>query len=254
MGRNKHWNHLYTTKTDEQVSWLEASPPVSLRLTITSHSRRWLLRSVLAIATAVWSVPAMAQRDDTEREKSERVADILAELGARDGAHIGDVGSADGFYSLRIAKAVAPSGVAYAVDIDSKSLDKLRERAKQDGITNVEVILSEPADPKLPAGRLDAVLIRNAYHEMTEHRSVLNAVKSSLKPDGLLIVIEAIHDRHRSSPRETQVKEHIIGSDIVEAELREAGFEIVKRDDAFTTFTRQPSGAFWLLVARPAKP
>lgn len=38
---------------------------------------------------------------------------------------------------------------------------------------------------------------------------------------------------------------------IVEAELREAGFEIVGRDDAFTKFTgRTILGGFWLIRAR----
>ena len=138
----------------------------------------WFIVATLVVAALAWSSPATSQQE--EREKRERVADILTELGARDGAHIGDVGSNDGFYSLRIAKAVAPSGRAYAVDIDTRVLDKLRETAKQDGVANVEVIHGEPADPKLPAGKLDAVLIRNTYHEMTEHRSVLKAVMSSL--------------------------------------------------------------------------
>ena len=60
---------------------------------MSSASRRpWFLIAVLVVATVVWSSPATAQQD--ERDKRERVADVLAELGARDGAHIGDVGSA----------------------------------------------------------------------------------------------------------------------------------------------------------------
>lgn len=192
----------------------------------------------------------LAQRDEREREKVERVADILTALGARDGAHVADLGSADGFYTLRIAAAVGPSGRAYGIDIDEKSLEKLRERVKEGGVTNLEVILGDAADPRLPAGALDAVLIRNTYHEMTEHRGVLKGVMSGLKPGGVLVVIEAIHDKVRSLSREQQVKEHEIAADIVEGELRESGFEIVDRDDAFTTFTRPPPGGFWMIRAR----
>lgn len=205
---------------------------------------------VVIVALLCLSGPAFAQRDEGEREKSERVADILTALGARDGVHVADLGSSDGFYTIRIARAVAPTGRAYAVDIDQPSLDKLRARAGKDGITNIDIILSEAADPKLPAARLDAVLIRNAYHEMTEYRGILKGVMSGLKPGGVLVVIEAIHDRLRDASREQQVKEHVIALDIVAAELKEAGFEIVDRDDAFTTFTRQPSGAFWMIRAR----
>ena len=30
MGRDEHWNRIYSTKTDEQVSWFERSPATSL--------------------------------------------------------------------------------------------------------------------------------------------------------------------------------------------------------------------------------
>lgn len=197
------------------------------------------------------AAPAFAQEDESLREKTERVADILMALGVRDGAHIADVGSSDGFYTLRIAKAVAPKGKAYAIDIEPKSLDKLRERAQKDAITNVDIILSEPADPKLPAGGLDAVLIRNAYHEMVAYREILKGVMSGLKPGGLLVVTESISESLLDKPREQQVKEHYIAPGIVEAELREAGFEIVDRDDAFTRFTgRTIVGGYWLIRAR----
>jgi predicted methyltransferase len=207
--------------------------------------------AVFVVAAVSLAGSAFAQQDEREREKTERVADILTALGARDGVHVADLGSADGFYTLRIATAVAPSGKAYAIDIDQKSLDKLRERAQKETITNVEIILSQPADPKLPPGALDAVLIRNAYHEMVEYREILKGVMSGLKPGGLLIVSEGISDSLLDKPREQQVKEHYIAPGIVEGELREAGFEIVDRDDAFTRFTgRTIVGGYWLIRAR----
>ena len=213
--------------------------------------RRLKHAALFVVAALSLAGSAFAQQDEREREKVERVPDVLTALGVRDGAHVADLGSADGFYTLRIAKAVAPSGKAYAIDIEQKSLDKLRERAEKDAITNVEIILSEPADPKLPAGALDAVLIRNAYHEMVAYRDILKGVMGGLKPGGLLVVTESISDRLLDKPREQQVKEHYIAPGIVEAELREAGFEIVDRDDAFTRFTsRTTVGGFWMIRAR----
>jgi ubiquinone/menaquinone biosynthesis C-methylase UbiE len=205
-----------------------------------------------AMAIGCLPVSAFAQQDEREREKIERVPDVLAAIGVKDGAHIADVGSSDGFYTLRIAKAVAPTGKAYAIDIEQKSLDKLRDRAQKEAITNVEIILSEPADPKLPAGALDAVLIRNAYHEMAAYREILKGVMGGLKPGAWLVVIEAMHDNLLDKSREQQVKEHVIAPGIVEAELREAGFEIVDRDDGFTRFPKERTivGGFWMIRAR----
>ena len=168
--------------------------------------RRIRHTAIFVFAALSLAGSAFGQQDEREREKTERVADVLTALGVRDGAHIADVGSSDGFYTLRIAKAVAPSGKAYAIDIDQKSLDKLRERAQKDAITNVEIVLSEPADPKLPAGALDAVLIRNAYHEMVAYREILKGVMSGLKPGGLLVVSESISDSLLDKPREQDRK------------------------------------------------
>jgi ubiquinone/menaquinone biosynthesis C-methylase UbiE len=190
------------------------------------------------------------QENEAERERIERVADILAMLGARDGARIADVGSAEGFYTLRIARAVAPAGKAYAVDIDAASLEKLRQRSASENISNIEVILSAPNDPKLPAGEVDAVLIRNAYHEMPEYRSILAAVARALKPGGTLVISESIHDNNRSKTRDEQVKEHEIAPGVVDTELREAGFEVVERLDPLFEFSRAPKGGFWLIRAR----
>ena len=225
--------------------------PVMRRADSINARFRRRLSAALSAAIICLTASVFAQRNEGEREKVERVADMLAALGARDGAQIADLGSADGFYTLRIAKAVAPTGKAYAIDIDQKSLDKLRERAQKDTVTNVEIILSEPADPKLPPDALDAVLIRNAYHEMVSYRDILKGVMSGLKPGGLLVVSEGISDTLLDKPREQQVKEHYIAPGIVEAELREAGFEIVDRDDAFTRFTgRTIVGGYWMIRAR----
>ena len=214
-----------------------------------AHTRRRHALAVV-ICSVLTAGVASAQQNEADRERTERVADILVALGAKDGARIADVGSADGFYALRIARAVAPTGRAYAVDIDQAALTKLGEHAKRDGITNVEAILGATDDPRLPAGEIDAVLIRNAYHEMPEYRGVLAGITRALRPGGMLIVIESLHDNVRAKTRAEQVKEHEIAPEIVEAELREAGFEIVERQDSFTTFTRPPPGGFWMIRAR----
>jgi len=64
-------------------------------------------------------------------------------------------------------------------------------------------------------------------------------------------VIDSISTSVLDKPREQQVKEHYIAPGIVEAELREAGFEILERDDAFTRFTSPTIvGGFWMIRAR----
>jgi len=85
---------------------------------------------------------------------------------------------------------------------------------------------------------------------MSDYRSILKGVMAGLKPGGLLVISEGIHEKLLSASREQQVKEHEIASDIVTAELREAGFEIIDRDEVFMRFNRPPPGGFWLIRAR----
>jgi ubiquinone/menaquinone biosynthesis C-methylase UbiE len=150
---------------------------------------------------------ALAQQDEREREKTERVPDILtASVFATE--RTSRMSVSDGFYTLRIAKAEAPSGRAYAIDIEQKSLDKLRERAQNGRHHQCRDHSQRSGGPQTPAGTLDAVLIRNAYHEFVAYREILKGVMSGLKPGGLLVVSEGMSDSLLDKPREQQVKEH----------------------------------------------
>jgi tRNA A58 N-methylase Trm61 len=70
------------------------------------------------------SIPrlALAQSADDSRGSFEKVGEILAALQAEPGKRIADVGAGEGFYSLRVARAVGPSGRVTAVDVSEKYL------------------------------------------------------------------------------------------------------------------------------------
>jgi len=174
---------------------------------------------------------------------------MLRLLGAQSGSLIADVGAGEGAFTIPIARAVAPNGRAVAVDISESALNRLRDRAGRENVSNVEVVVGGVDDPHLPAGQLDAVMIHNAYHEMTEHEAILRHIRAALKPEGRLVVVEPMHDSSRGLTREDQVKQHDIAIEIVDDELRAAGFEVLERDDAFVKFTAVPGG-FWLIVAQ----
>jgi ubiquinone/menaquinone biosynthesis C-methylase UbiE len=208
---------------------------------------------VLLLATPT---VAASQSADDNREKSEKVGDVLAALQAEPGKRIADLGAGEGFYTLRIARAVGADGRVTAVDISEKYLEKLRARLKQESITNVDLVVAGVDDPHLPTGTLDAVLIYNAYHEMTAHESILKAVLAALKPGGRVVMSEPLHDNIRGAARADQVKDHEIGSNFVEQELQAAGFEVIEKRQDFVPFTAPGhKGGFWLIVARkPALP
>jgi predicted methyltransferase len=110
-------------------------------------------------------------------------------------------------------------------------------------------VLGAADDPHLAAGQYDAVLVHNAYHEMTAHEAMLAHIYAALKPGGRLLIVEPMHEASRGLPRDKQVAQHDIDADIVEHELRDAGFDIAQRNDLFVEFGPGFPGGFWLILA-----
>jgi ubiquinone/menaquinone biosynthesis C-methylase UbiE len=206
------------------------------------------LAGVLGVLVAVTTAVAVTQESGPEFERQNRVADIVRFLGAQPGSRVADVGAGDGAFTIPIARALAPNGRAVAVDISESALDKLRDPAAREDVKSVDIVVGGIDDSHLPVDQFDAVLIHNAYHEMTEHEAMLRHIRVALKRAGRFVIVEPMHDSSRGLTREKQVAQHDIAIEIVDEELRAAGFEVLEHDAAFIKFTAVPGG-FWLLVA-----
>ena len=190
----------------------------------------WRLLAALLTITCGTSTPLLtaarqAPASETERSRTrdawQRPSEVLDALGARAGARVADIGSGSGYFTVRLAERVGRGGRVYAVDVDRAALDRLRERVSRDGLGQVEVVLGEGGDPRLPSG-LDAVLIVDAYHEFREYEAMLQAICRALVPGGRLVIIdgEAPGDR----PRTEYHRLHRIPSEVVQQEVLRHGF------------------------------
>jgi SAM-dependent methyltransferase len=124
-------------------------------------------------------------------------------------------------------------------------------------LSNVVVTEGSAWDPRLATATLDAALIVNSYHEMTEYRAMLTNLRQALKPGGRLVIVEPISARRRDEPRDLQTKHHEVGAEHVQQEARQAGFRVARLEDPFVK--RGGGGPEnddeeWLLVLRPAAP
>jgi len=126
----------------------------------------------------------------SERQSEEHPDDALDALNLKPGMVVADVGAGVGYITIRLAKRVGPTGKVYATDIQPELLTRLREHLDHEHITNVEPVLSSQADPKLPAGRIDLILMVDVYHELTQPQRMLQKMREALKPDGRLVLIE----------------------------------------------------------------
>src|SRR5688500_18302078 len=199
------------------------------------------LAALLAGMAMVIASPAFAEQSprgahgEEQREAWQKVGGTLEATQVRDGAVVADVGAGDGFFTKRLAGAVGAEGRVFAVDVGADALRRLRKRVADEALSNVEVIEGAVDDPKLPAASIDAALIVNAYHEMTEHQAMLTKIRAALKPGGRLVIVEPISRSRRDSRRDEQTRNHEIAADFVREDARAAGFTQVLLQDPFTS-------------------
>jgi ubiquinone/menaquinone biosynthesis C-methylase UbiE len=119
-----------------------------------------------------------------------KIDEVIAKLELKPGDIVADIGSGSGSFSIPMAKAVAPNGILYAVDIDQAMLDHVAARAKEAGVTNLRTVLGEYDDPKLPVKNVDVAFFHRVLHMIEHRQAYLNATAKYLKPDGSVVIID----------------------------------------------------------------
>jgi ubiquinone/menaquinone biosynthesis C-methylase UbiE len=133
-----------------------------------------------------------------EAEEVMRLAEIAP------GMSVADIGAGEGYYTVRLSPMVGRRGRVLAEDIVAETRDRLAQRVQREGLDNVAVKLGEPADPMLPKGSFDRILLVHMYHEVTEPYEVLWNLREGLKPDGMVILVDSDRPvkRHGMPPRQ----------------------------------------------------
>jgi ubiquinone/menaquinone biosynthesis C-methylase UbiE len=144
---------------------------------------------------------------------------VIRDLGLKPGNRVADIGSGDGYFTLRLARAVGEQGHVFAVDVDASALAALKDRADQERLSNVTTVLSESTDTRLPPESVDVLFISDVLHEVPEalRLPLIRSAVSALKPGGYLYLIDWRKSRlvrfdpyERLIPRDELVK---IGTD-----------------------------------------
>lgn len=162
------------------------------------------------------------QFEDPERDEWQKPKAVIAALEVPRGGRVADIGAATGYFPVRIARA-HPDATVYGVDIEPDMVRYLAERAKREGLGNLEAILGGPTDPKLPAP-VDRVLLVNTYHHVEGRAPYFKALAASLRPGARVAIIDYRPDAPRGPahklPRETVI-----------SEMREAGYRVSAEHD-----------------------
>lgn len=157
-----------------------------------------------------------------EREAEEAPTRAIAALKIRPGQVVADIGAGSGYYTVRLAKAVGPTGKVFATDIQPGMLDLLGRSVAQAQLKNVVPVLSAPDDPKLPADALDLAIMVDVYHELAAPQAFIRRLRTALKRDGRLVLLEF----RKEDPRVPIRPEHKMSVAEVRQELEPDGFTL----------------------------
>lgn len=152
-------------------------------------------RPVAAIVSDQWS-------DEESRDNAREAETVFRHLGIRPGLTVADIGAGSGYYTVRLSPAVQPGGRVLANDIMPDYLNRLRRRVADAGLANVEFILGDAGDARLPPASTDIALMVHMYHEIEDPYQLLWRLHDSLKPGGRVAIIDADRptSRHGTPP------------------------------------------------------
>lgn len=177
------------------------------------------------------------------RDATGEVDAVVQALRIRRGQAVADIGAGDGYYVAKLSPLVGDSGRVLAVDVEARYLTLLRRRVTQNGWRNVDVTESLPHDPLLPVGRVDVALMIHMYHEIEQPFGLLYHLAFSMKPGGLVGVldVDGPTDRHGTPPR------------LLRCEFEAMGYSFVRRetlkDGAYLATFRAPTAVTRLATA-----
>lgn len=170
-------------------------------------------------------VPCFLSAQDKSRDSWQKPDAIMDSLGIKAGMIIGEAGAGDGYFTFHLAQRVGRDGMIYANDIDEDALEKLRERMKREGVTNIVTISAEADDPMFPRGKLDMVVMMNVFHHIEDFEDWMTNVIGSMKPGAPMVFVET------DPAKRSSWKDHFLTKGEILERMRKTRFKFVRTLD-----------------------
>ena len=192
---------------------------------------------LLAAAMALVAGPAASQQhgklfppenlgllEGPDRELWQRPEQIMDALSIAEGSVVADLGAGSGWFTIRLANRVGPTGTGFAEAIHPELIGVIRRRVNRENLQRrVEVKLGKPTDPELPPNVLDAALIVDSYYEMEQPIVLLRNLARALKKNGRIGIVNFTKAGGGPGPE----MEERVDPERVTREARAAGLTLV---------------------------
>jgi ubiquinone/menaquinone biosynthesis C-methylase UbiE len=101
-----------------------------------------------------------------------------------------DIGCGTGFFSIDVAQMVGPSGRVIASDLQEGMLQKLRDKIQGTELEE-RITLHQCEENQVGVSvNVDFVLAFYMVHEVSNSKEFFKEIKSILKPDGQVLIVE----------------------------------------------------------------
>ena len=183
--------------------------------------------------------PTVSDTFSTEdaRDRVGEAEQVMELAGVKPGMSVANVGAGEGYYTVRLARVVGAKGRVLAEDIVPQVRDELSDRVQRERLDNVAVKLGTADNPMLPAGSFDRLFLVHMYHEVASPYAFLWHLRDSVKPDGLVVVVDSNRPIERHGIPPAQLK----------CEFAALGLEPAK-------FSMLTGGEAYLMAFRVARP
>jgi predicted methyltransferase len=206
VGVQSHILHGHSLPDGRPSCGVTIDATIQRELHMILRASAWTFLTVLS--AAIVSVTAQAPRDqheahqlhqdpkayiaaleDPRRDAYQKPHEVLEALGIKPGEIIADIGAGSGYFTVRLAHHVGPTGRVYAVDISPDMIQHLQQRVDDMKLSNVSPILARPDDPLLPKP-VDRFLIVDVWHHVENQSAYLAKMKERMKPGGQIVMID----------------------------------------------------------------
>jgi ubiquinone/menaquinone biosynthesis C-methylase UbiE len=115
---------------------------------------------------------------------SRHSAQVLEKVGIGENCVVLDFGCGSGTYAISAARLVGAGGKVYALDRNRMALERLKRKARKEGLKNIETIPSSNLETGLRDRCVDFVLLHDVVHLIDERMTLLAEMHRVLRPGG----------------------------------------------------------------------
>lgn len=132
----------------------------------------------------------IARMEEPSRDAWQKPSEVIKSLELKAGHTVCEIGAGPGYFTKLLARAVGRDGTVFAVDVEPKILDALRDRLEKASLSNVTPVLGMANDPLLPMKSCDLIFIVDTFHHFSDGTAYLKRLIASLKPGGRIVNID----------------------------------------------------------------